>query len=67
LTLRSRQMVAKIVHRTDYQLPVIGVGGIMTPTDARAMLDAGASLVQVYTGLIYAGPKLVQRIVKEVP
>ena len=67
LTLRSRQMVAKIVQRTDYQLPVIGVGGIMTPIDARAMLDAGASLVQVYTGLIYAGPKLVQRIVKEVP
>ena len=67
LTMRSRQMVAKIVQRTDYQLPVIGVGGIMTPSDARAMLDAGASLVQLYTGLIYAGPNLIQRIVKEVP
>ena len=66
LTLRSRQMMMKIAQRIDYKLPVIGVGGIMTPTDAQAMLDAGASLVQVYTGLIYAGPKLVERIVKEI-
>jgi dihydroorotate dehydrogenase len=43
-------------------LPVIGVGGIMTPDDARAMLDAGASLLQVYTGFIYGGPALVTRI-----
>ncbi len=67
LTMHSRQMVAKITQWTGQHLPVIGVGGIMTPADARAMLDAGASLVQVYTGLIYAGPKLVQRIIKEVP
>jgi len=67
LTMRSRLMVAKIAQWTGQHLPVIGVGGIMTPADARAMLDAGASLVQVYTGLIYAGPKLVQRIIKEVP
>jgi dihydroorotate dehydrogenase len=67
LTIRSREMVAKIVQRSGYRLPVIGVGGIMTPADAQAMLDAGASLVQVYTGLIYAGPRLVQKILKEVP
>ncbi len=67
LTVRSREMVAKIVQRSGSRLPVIGVGGIMTPADARAMLDAGACLAQVYTGLIYAGPKLVQRIIKEIP
>lgn len=58
LTQRARQVVAHIAAQTD--LPVIGVGGIMTGGDARAMLDAGASLVQVYTGLIYAGPALVR-------
>lgn len=44
------------------ELPVIGVGGIMQVDDARAMFDAGASLVQVYTGYIYRGPALVNRI-----
>ena len=50
-------MVAYLAARTD--LPVIGVGGIMTADDGAAMLDAGARLVQVYTGFIYAGPGLV--------
>lgn len=67
LTARSREMVAKIVQRVGNNLPVIGVGGIMNPADAQAMFDAGAALVQVYTGLIYSGPKLVQRILKEIP
>ena len=40
-------------------LPIIGVGGIMTAEDARAKIDAGASLVQLYTGLIYRGPALI--------
>jgi dihydroorotate dehydrogenase len=40
---------------------VIGVGGIMTAADARAKIAAGASLVQLYTGLIYSGPGLVQQ------
>ncbi len=58
LTLRSRQVVRRVADQTD--LPVIGVGGIMSGEDARAMLDAGASLVQLYTGLVYAGPALVR-------
>ncbi len=62
LTGRSRAMVAHIVRQTGGKLPVIGVGGIMTPDDARRMLDAGAALVQVYTGLVYHGPGLVQQI-----
>lgn len=64
LTLRSLEVVSAIVRRTNAALPVIAVGGIMTPTDARCALDAGATLVQVYTGLVYEGPTLTQRIVK---
>ena len=41
---------------------IIGVGGIMTPDDAKAMLDAGADLLQLYTGYIYNGPGLVRDI-----
>jgi dihydroorotate dehydrogenase len=40
-------------------IPVIGVGGIMSGADARAKIDAGASLVQIYTGFIYKGPGLI--------
>jgi dihydroorotate dehydrogenase len=39
--------------------PIIGVGGVMSAADARSKLDAGADLVQIYTGLIYRGPELV--------
>jgi dihydroorotate dehydrogenase len=67
LTIRSRTMVSKLLQRSENRIPVIGVGGIMTPEDARAMLDIGASLVQLYTGLIYAGPGLVRKIIKEIP
>ena len=67
LTIRSRTMVGKIIQRSENRIPVIGVGGIMTPDDARAMFDVGASLVQLYTGLIYAGPGLVRKTIKEIP
>jgi dihydroorotate dehydrogenase len=43
---------------------VVSAGGIMNPEDAKRRLDTGAALVQVYTGLIYHGPALVQEIVK---
>ena len=59
---RSTCMVAEIVRRTQGRLPVVGVGGIMNTQDAREKLDAGAVLVQVYTGLVYAGPGLVRDI-----
>ena len=45
------------------RIPIIGVGGIMTAEDAREKVDAGASLVQLYTGLVYRGPALVRHIV----
>jgi dihydroorotate dehydrogenase len=58
----SLEMVRKIVHRTGGKLPVVGVGGIVCETGAQAMLDAGAVLFQLYTGLVYEGPGLVKRI-----
>jgi dihydroorotate dehydrogenase len=64
LTAPSTEIIQKIHWRTRGKLPIVGVGGIMTPEDAKAKLDAGATLVQVYTGLIYAGPGLVKAIVK---
>lgn len=54
----SEQMLAQAVRWLDGRLPVISVGGIMTPDDARRRLDMGAALVQLYTGLIYYGPFL---------
>jgi dihydroorotate dehydrogenase len=44
------------------RLPIVGVGGILDPDDASRLFDAGAALVQLYTGFIYRGPALVRRI-----
>jgi dihydroorotate dehydrogenase len=60
LTRRAREVVRFLADRTS--LPIIGVGGIMTRDDGAAMLDAGASLLQVYTGYIYGGPSLVSSL-----
>jgi dihydroorotate dehydrogenase len=57
LTRRARHVVRFLAERTT--LPIIGVGGIMSRGDGQAMLDAGASLLQINTGYIYAGPSLV--------
>jgi len=64
LTEMSTRIIARIVEHTGGSIPVIGVGGVMGPEDARAKLDAGASLVQLYTGLVYEGPGLVKRILR---
>jgi dihydroorotate dehydrogenase len=61
LTELARRTVAHIHAETAGQLPIIGVGGILDPDDAVRLMDAGASLVQIYTGLIYRGPGLVRR------
>jgi dihydroorotate dehydrogenase len=57
----SAKTVAHIHAETGGALPIIGVGGVLDPDDAGRLLDAGASLVQIYTGLIYRGPGLVRR------
>jgi dihydroorotate dehydrogenase len=64
LTEMSTRIIAAIAEHLSGALPIIGVGGIMSPEDAREKLDAGATLVQVYTGMIYEGPGLVKRILK---
>ncbi len=63
LTERSTQVIQHIYRYTGGRLPIIGVGGVMSPSDARQKLDAGATLVQVYTGLVYEGPGLVKKII----
>ncbi len=62
LTQRSREHVRHIRKRTKGRLPIIGVGGVFTADDAYEMIRAGASLVQLYTGLIYEGPGIASRI-----
>jgi dihydroorotate dehydrogenase len=64
LRLRSEAVLGQIVKRVDGKLPIVSVGGIHSPEDAKKRLALGASLVQVYTGLIYEGPGLVKQIVK---
>lgn len=59
---RSTALIRRIVALTAGKLPVIGVGGVMGVNDAREKLDAGAALVQVYTGLVYSGPGLVREL-----
>jgi len=62
LTARSREVVSFIHKESAERLPIIGVGGIMNADDALRMLDAGASLIQLYTGLVYRGVGLVKEI-----
>jgi dihydroorotate dehydrogenase len=62
LRARSTEMVRHIARATAGRLPIIGVGGITSAQDAVEKLEAGASLVQVYTGMIYSGPGLVKSI-----
>jgi len=64
---RSLAMIGKIYQHTGGRLPVIGVGGIFNAAGVQKMLDAGAVLVQLYTGLIYEGPGLVKRILQVLP
>jgi dihydroorotate dehydrogenase len=59
LQARSNAVIAALARALDGALPIIGVGGILSGADARAKLDAGATLVQLYTGLVYRGPALV--------
>ncbi|BFU43789.1 quinone-dependent dihydroorotate dehydrogenase [Krasilnikovia sp. MM14-A1004] len=60
LTERSRKIVEFVHTETGGALPIIGVGGIVDPDDAARLFDAGASLVQLYTGFVYRGPGLVR-------
>jgi dihydroorotate dehydrogenase len=62
LAERANEIIAHIATHTEKKLPIVGVGGVFTAEDALAKFRAGATLVQVYTGLIYEGPMIVKRI-----
>lgn len=64
LMSRSTEIIRQIYQQTKGKLPIIGCGGIFTAEDAYAKIRAGASLVEVYTALIYEGPSLIKRLNK---
>lgn len=61
---KSRDMVKYISAKSKGLIPIVACGGIMTPQQAKEMLDCGASLVEIYTGFIYKGPGIVKDIVR---
>lgn len=65
LTQRSTEVIRYLSQKSNKAFPIIGVGGIHSPQDAKDKLDAGAALVQLYTGFIYEGPGLIKDICKE--
>lgn len=66
LQKRSTEIIRYISERTDGKLPIIGVGGIHDANSALEKIKAGAGLVQVYTGFVYGGPKLVKEAAKAI-
>jgi dihydroorotate dehydrogenase len=63
---RSNEIIAYIARQMGDRLPVVGVGGVFNAADVQAKLDAGAVLVQVYTGLVYEGPGMAGRILRQI-
>ncbi|OOE58049.1 dihydroorotate dehydrogenase (quinone) [Salinivibrio sp. ML323] len=64
--LKSTEVIRQLHRALDGAMPIIGVGGIDSVTAAREKLEAGADLVQVYSGLIYQGPGLIKQIVRHI-
>lgn len=64
LRLRSEAILCHVVERVNGKVPIVSVGGIMNPQDAKRRLDLGATLIQIYTGLIYQGPGFVKRLLE---
>ncbi|MEV4415889.1 quinone-dependent dihydroorotate dehydrogenase [Catellatospora sp. NPDC049609] len=67
LTERAHKVVSFVHRETGGRLPIVGVGGLMSADDAARLFDAGASLVQLYTGFIYYGPALVRAAAQRGP
>jgi len=65
LRVRSEAVLSQLVKRVNGKIPIVSVGGIMHPDDAKRRLDNGATLIQLYTGLIYQGPALVKRFLEQ--
>ena len=66
LAKRATEVIRFLSENSNQSFPIIGVGGIHSADDAMEKLNAGASLVQLYTGFIYEGPALVQAINKKI-
>jgi dihydroorotate dehydrogenase len=66
LAKRSTEVIRFLSGKSNKAFPIIGVGGIHTPEDAIEKLEAGASLIQLYTGFIYEGPALIKAINKKI-
>jgi dihydroorotate dehydrogenase len=64
LSLQSTKIIRYIAQNSDGMMPTIGVGGIRSAADVQVKIDTGASLVQLYTGLVYQGPGLAGRILR---
>ena len=62
MTIRSTEVIRFLSEKSNNSFPIIGVGGIHSAKDALEKLDAGASLIQLYTGFIYEGPDLIKDI-----
>ncbi|HEX5441918.1 MAG TPA: hypothetical protein VFW76_13600, partial [Ktedonobacterales bacterium] len=62
LHARAVEVVRTLAKRTEGRLPIIGCGGVFTVDDAQRLLDAGASLLQLYTGFIFEGPGIARRL-----
>lgn len=66
LTKRSTEVIRYLSEKSNQSFPIIGVGGIHTAEDAIEKMNAGAALIQIYTGFIYEGPGLIKRINKAI-
>ena len=64
LTQRADAMLSKVVKAAASRVPIIGVGGIMSVADAQRKIDIGASLIQIYTGMLYRGPGFIGELVR---
>ena len=65
LTEKTISLIKHVSELTSGRFPIVASGGIMTPSDAKHAMNAGASLVEIYTGFIYNGPGIVKSIVEE--
>ena len=64
LPIRAQLLTESLSSQLPESIPIVGVGGIMNASDAQSRLKGGATLIQLYSGLIYEGPGLVKKILK---
>ena len=65
LQVRCEAVLSRVVKLVSGKIPIVSVGGIMNPDDAKRRLEMGATLIQLYTGLVYQGPSLVKKTLEQ--